>query len=84
MPQEYAAPALFFQSIDRISIIHAMNLASIDLNLLVALEALVEERSVGRAASRVGLSQPAMSHALGRLRALLDDTLLVRAAGGMH
>jgi DNA-binding transcriptional LysR family regulator len=61
-----------------------MNLASIDLNLLVALEALVEERSVSRAARRVGLSQPAMSHALSRLRGLLDDTLLVRAAGGMQ
>jgi DNA-binding transcriptional LysR family regulator len=61
-----------------------VNLASIDLNLLVALEALVEERSVSRAARRIGLSQPAMSHALGRLRGLLDDTLLVRAAGGMQ
>ena len=40
-----------------------MNLASLDLNLLVALDALVSEAHVGRAAARVGLSQPAMSHA---------------------
>ena len=46
-----------------------MNLASLDLNLLVALDALLLEAGVGRAAMRVGLSQPAMSHALQRLRA---------------
>jgi DNA-binding transcriptional LysR family regulator len=40
-----------------------MNLASLDLNLIVALEALLDEASVGRAADRVSLSQPAMSHA---------------------
>jgi DNA-binding transcriptional LysR family regulator len=61
-----------------------MNLASVDLNLLVALGALVEDRGVSRAARRVRLSQPAMSHALSRLRALLDDSLVVRAAGGMQ
>ena len=55
-----------------------VNLASLDLNLLVALEALLEEASVGRAARRVALSQPAMSHALKRLRVLLGDPLLVR------
>ncbi|WP_026454347.1 LysR family transcriptional regulator [Saccharomonospora iraqiensis] len=53
-------------------------LASINLNLLVPLLALLEERSVTRAASRVGLSQPAMSHALRRMRRLLGDELLVR------
>lgn len=53
-------------------------LASVDLNLLVPLLALLEERSVTRAAVRVGLSQPAMSHALARLRKLLSDDLLVR------
>jgi DNA-binding transcriptional LysR family regulator len=61
-----------------------MNLAALDLNLLVALEALVEEASVTRAARRVSLSQPAMSHALKRLRALLHDPLLVRGAGRMQ
>lgn len=64
--------------------IHQMNLASIDLNLLVALEALLEERSVTRAARRVGLSQPAMSNALGRLRALLGDPLLQRRGTRME
>ncbi len=59
-------------------IMHGVNLAAIDLNLLVVLNALLEERSVTRAARRVGLSQPAMSHALGRLRALLADPVLVR------
>lgn len=58
-------------------------LASVDLNLLVPLLALLEERSVTRAALRVGLSQPAMSHALARMRKLLDDELLVRQGGSM-
>lgn len=53
-------------------------LAAVNLNLLVPLLALLEERSVTRAAERIGLSQPAMSHALGRLRRLLGDDLLVR------
>ncbi|MFG1944239.1 LysR family transcriptional regulator [Nonomuraea sp. NPDC048826] len=53
-------------------------LASVNLNLLVPLLAMLEERSVTRAAERVGLSQSAMSHALGRLRRLLGDNLLVR------
>jgi LysR family transcriptional regulator, nod-box dependent transcriptional activator len=55
-----------------------MNLGGLDLNLLVALDALLSERSVTRAAQRVGLSQPGMSNALARLRRLLDDPLLVR------
>ncbi|HZS10586.1 MAG TPA: LysR family transcriptional regulator [Blastocatellia bacterium] len=60
-----------------------MNLQTIDLNLLLALEALIEERNVTRAAKRVGLSQPAMSNALARLRRTFDDPLLVRTADGM-
>lgn len=64
--------------------IHMMNLAALDLNLLVALEALLEETSVGRAADRVALSQPAMSHALKRLRLLLGDPLLVRVGPRMQ
>lgn len=59
-----------------------MNLRRIDLNLLVALEALLEEKSVTRAAQRLGMSQPAASRALGRLRALFSDALLVDAPGG--
>lgn len=60
-----------------------MNLSAIDLNLLVALDALLRERSVTRAARRVGLSQPAMSHALSRLRELLQDPLLFRVGKSM-
>lgn len=55
-----------------------MNLSTVDLNLLVALDALLEERNVTRAAARVGLSQPGMSSALARLRRLFNDPLLVR------
>lgn len=64
--------------------IRAMNLANLDLNLLVALEALLDKVSVGRAADRVALSQPAMSHALKRLRVLLSDPLLVRVGPRMQ
>lgn len=60
-----------------------MNLQSIDLNLLLVFEALMEERNVTRAARRVGLSQPAMSNALSRLRRTFDDPLLVRTSSGM-
>ncbi|MGA5757664.1 LysR family transcriptional regulator [Nonomuraea bangladeshensis] len=55
-----------------------MNLASLDLNLLVALRTLLEERNVTKAGLRVGLSQPAMSAALARLRHHFADQLLVR------
>jgi DNA-binding transcriptional LysR family regulator len=55
-----------------------MNLASLDLNLVVALRALLEERNVTRAGQRIGLSQPAMSAALARLRHHFDDDLLSR------
>ena len=55
-----------------------MNLASIDLNLLVSLDAILDERHVTRAADRLGLTQPTMSHTLGRLRRLFDDELLIR------
>ncbi len=63
---------------------HSVHLAGLDLNLLVALRALLAERHVTRAAERVGLSQPAMSHALGRLRTLLGDPILVRTPSGMQ
>lgn len=63
---------------------HTMNLAVLDLNLLVALDALLSEASVGRAASRLGLSQPAASHALRRLRETMGDPLLVRVGSGME
>lgn len=60
-----------------------INLAAVDLNLLVVLDALLAERSVTRAALRLRLTQPAVSHALGRLRSLLRDPLLVRGPAGM-
>lgn len=76
--------ASFIQLIVIMSGIHTVNLASLDLNLLVALDALVSEAHVGRAARKVGLSQPAMSHALARLRGLLSDPLLVRTGSRMQ
>jgi DNA-binding transcriptional LysR family regulator len=59
------------------------NLSGIDLNLLVACEVLLSERSVTRAAERLGVTQSAASHALARLRELFGDPLLVRARSGM-
>ncbi|TCU23784.1 LysR family transcriptional regulator [Rhizobium azibense] len=59
-----------------------VDLRRVDLNLLVALEALLDEKNVTRAAHRLGMSQPAASRALGRLRALFSDALLVDGPGG--
>lgn len=59
-------------------------LANIDLNLLVALDALLTERSVTRAAAYLGIGQSAMSSALGRLRKVLGDELLTRIPDGMR
>src|SRR5215218_5245897 len=61
-----------------------VNLARLDLNLLVAFDALLAERSVTRAAVRVGLGQSAMSHNLARLRSLFGDELLTRGPEGMR
>ncbi|MBO1073689.1 LysR family transcriptional regulator [Roseomonas marmotae] len=60
-----------------------INLAAFDLNLLVALDALLECRNVTHAGQRVGLSQPAMSRSLARLRGMLKDDLLVRSSAGL-
>ena len=79
-----SAASIFFQSMLRMIYIRQMNLASLDLNLLVALDALLLEANVGRAAMRIGLSQPAASHALRRLRDVLGDPLLVRAGTRME
>src|SRR6185295_8425591 len=68
-----SADARFVQSMEGICYIRGMNLVSVDLNLLVALEALIAEAHVGRAAGRIGRSQPAVSHALTRLRDLFGD-----------
>ena len=61
----------------------AMNWGAFDLNLLIVFDAVMQERSVTRAGSRIGLSQPAMSHALNRLRYMLKDELFVRTPDGM-
>jgi SAM-dependent methyltransferase len=58
-----------------------MHLRNIDLNLLRAIQPLLEERHISRAAKRAFLSQPAMSRALNRLRAKFGDPLLVRSDG---
>jgi DNA-binding transcriptional LysR family regulator len=62
---------------------HAMNLDAMDLNLLRVLDALLTERHVTRASKRLGLSQPATSHALARLRECLGDPLFVRTPRGL-
>jgi DNA-binding transcriptional LysR family regulator len=61
-----------------------MDIRAVDLNLLKAFDALTTERAVTRAAERIGLSQPAMSHALSRLRSLFADDLFVRTPRGME
>src|SRR5437588_9487327 len=61
----------------------APRLAALDLNLLVVFDAIMRDRSVTRAGQRLGLSQPAMSHALTRLRHMLKDELFVRSPNGM-
>ncbi|MDR0243426.1 MAG: LysR family transcriptional regulator [Burkholderia sp.] len=60
------------------------NLARIDLNLLVTLHVLLSERHISRAALRLHRSQPAVSHALARLREIFGDPLLVRRAGRLE
>lgn len=60
-----------------------MNLHQLDLNLLIVFDAVMTERSVRRAAERIGLSPPATSNALGRLREALGDRLFVRSSVGM-
>jgi len=63
--------------------IRIMDFHGIDLNLLAAFDALMDERNVTRAAARVGVSQPAMSAALSRLRTLFADPLFRRSAQGL-
>jgi len=68
--------------------IHAVNkatsLPSLDLNLLVVFDAILKERNVTLAAQRIGLSQPAVSSALNRLRRTFNDPLFVRTGRGMQ
>lgn len=60
-----------------------MNIEAFDLNLLKALVAIYEERQITQAASRLGITQPGLSHALARLRGTFGDELFLRRAGGM-
>jgi DNA-binding transcriptional LysR family regulator len=60
-----------------------MNWRRLDLNLLVVFDAVMQERNATRAAEKLNMSQPAVSHALGRLRAALGDELFVRTPEGM-
>ena len=60
-----------------------MNVRSIDLNLLIVFDAVRRHRTVSKAATALGLPQPTVSNALRRLRAIFDDQLFVRAAGGV-
>lgn len=71
------------QSIITIVVMNAVHLRSLDLNLLLALDALLAERNVTRAAFKMNVTQSAMSHSLARLREVLGDPLLVRSAGEM-
>jgi len=64
-------------------VIHAMNVRDVDLNLLRAFDAVLRERSVTSAATRLALTQPAVSNALARLRRLFGDPLFVRTPRGM-
>jgi DNA-binding transcriptional LysR family regulator len=61
-----------------------VNITAVNLNLLLAFEALFEEQNVSRAATRIGLSQPAMSNALARLREVFGDPLFQRKSRGMR
>lgn len=65
------------------SVIHHFNLAGVDLNLLVVFDALMSEQHLTRAAEKIGLSQPATSNALARLRKLFNDDLFIKTSKGM-
>src|ERR1700732_1690028 len=61
-----------------------MNWRMLDLNLLVVFDAVAQERNATRAAAKLNMTQPAISHALGRLRSALHDELFVRTPEGME
>jgi hypothetical protein len=65
------------------ALLKPLPLEDMDLNLLVALDALLAEESVTRAAGRCRVTQSAMSHSLAKLRVLLGDDLLIRTPSGM-
>jgi DNA-binding transcriptional LysR family regulator len=72
-----------FDPLRRFPLVSNMKLGAIDLNLLVVFDAVMQTRSVTLAGKRLGLSQPAMSHALARLRHMLKDDLFIRSPNGM-
>src|SRR5262249_12895583 len=76
--------SISFKSIGAIMAIRTNDFRKLDLNLLVAFQVLVREKSVSRAAERLFLGQPAMSGALARLRDVLQDEILVRSGRGME
>ena len=67
-----------------INTIHFMNIRNFDLNLLIVFKTLFEERNVTRASKKIGITQPAMSNALNRLRYLVNDELFIRGPKGMR
>lgn len=75
--------ATFVKCIEIIAIMNRTNLANVDLNLLIVFDAIARTRSVTLAANALSLSQPAVSHALRRLRLLMQDPLFVRGRDGL-
>jgi hypothetical protein len=76
------AADVFSKSIVGIGRINVIDLRGIDLNLLVSLDALLEEANVTRAAERLHLTQPALSTQLARLRQIFGDPLLIPSPSG--
>jgi DNA-binding transcriptional LysR family regulator len=81
--QGYGLLRTFVKLMKCMILITVVNITDLDLNLLRVLDAVLRERSVTAAAARLGLTQPAVSNALARLRAAFDDALFVRTATGM-
>ena len=79
MAEEYS----YEKSINYIKQIYMTNISAFDLNLLRVLDALLSERSTVRAGKQIGLSQPAVSAALSRLRSAFDDELFFRQGQGL-
>lgn len=75
---------VYNKSIDRIELIRMANISNFDLNLLRVLDALLQHHSTVRAGEHLGLSQPAVSAALGRLRSALGDELFFRRGQGLE
>ena len=78
MPGSVTDNISILKSNEYMATIHGMNFNALDLNLMRVFDALLKERGVTAAGQRIGLSQPAVSSALARLRTLLDDPLFLR------